>query len=50
MKKTIILLLVFVAVSLSAFEMEKLPKYSTEYDKKTNPYNSLATVIKKAKK
>ena len=49
MKKIVILLLVFVSVALNAFDIEKLPNYSTEYDKKVNPYKSLATAMQKVK-
>jgi thioredoxin-related protein len=49
MKKTAILILMLVTLTLSAFDIEKLPKYSTEYDKKVNPYKSLAVAMKKAK-
>ena len=44
-----ILLLVFVSVALNASDIEKLPNYSTEYDKKVNPYISLATAMQKVK-
>ena len=49
MKKIVILLLVSIAVALNAFDIEKLPNYSTEYDKKVNPYKSLATAMQKVK-
>ena len=49
MKKIVILLLVFVSVALNASDIEKLPNYSTEYDKKVNPYKSLATAMQKVK-
>ena len=50
MKKKAILVLMFVTLTLSAFDMEKLPKYATEYDSKANPHRTLATLMKKAKK
>ena len=49
MKKALLLVLVLV-LNLSALDLDTLPRYSTTYDKNSDPHKDLSQAVQKAKK